>query len=233
MATFVLVHGAWHGGWCYARVAKKLRAAGHEVYTPTLTGVGERSHLAGMHITLATHVKDIVNVFEYENLNDAILCGHSYGGMVISGVASAIGERIRSLFFLDAFLPKDGESLFDLVGAETAAQFMQLAKQFDGRLPPIPAAAFNVNAKDAAWVDKTCVPQSLLTFTDGVKLTEKYAAVKKRTYLFATGYDMHVFDQFHERVKNDPAWKARTVKCGHDVMLDDPDTLTKLLLEEV
>jgi pimeloyl-ACP methyl ester carboxylesterase len=232
MATFVLVHGAWHGGWCYARVAKKLRAAGHEVYTPTLTGVGERSHLAGMHITLATHIKDIVNVFEYENLNDVILCGHSYGGMVISGVASAIGERIRSLFFLDAFLPQDGQSLFDLVG-DTANQFLQLAKQFDGRLPPIPAAAFNVNAKDAAWVDKTCVPQSLMTFTDSAKLTEKYAAVKKRTYLLATGYEMHVFDQFHERVKNDPAWKVRTVKCGHDVMLDDPDELTKLLLEEV
>ena len=232
MATFVLVHGAWHGGWCYARVAKKLRAAGHEVYTPTLTGVGERSHLSGMHITLATHIKDIVNVFEYENLSDVILCGHSYGGMVISGVASAIGERVRSLFFLDAFLPKDGESLFDLVGPEQAANFISLSKQFDGKLPPIPAAAFNVNAKDAAWVDKTCVPQSLTTFTDGVKLTDKYAAVKKRTYLLANGYEMHVFDQFYERVQNDPAWKARTVKCGHDVMLDDPEELTKLLLEE-
>ena len=176
-----------------------------------------------MHITLATHIKDIVHVFEYENLNDVILCGHSYGGMVISGVASAIGERIRSLFFLDAFLPKDGQSLFDLVGPEQAAQFTSLSKAFDGKLPPIPAAAFGVNAKDAAWVDKTCVPQSLVTFTDGVKLTDKYAAVKKRTYLLANGYEMHVFDQFYERVKNDPAWKVRTVECGHDVMLDDPD----------
>jgi pimeloyl-ACP methyl ester carboxylesterase len=108
MATFVLVHGAWHGGWCYARVARLLRAAGHDVYTPTLTGVGERAHLAALSMTLTTHVRDIVNVLEYENLSDVILCGHSYGGMVITGVAAAAGERIRTLFYLDAFLPEDG-----------------------------------------------------------------------------------------------------------------------------
>src|ERR1700760_4452365 len=101
MATFVLVHGSWHGGWCYARVARLLRAAGHEVYTPTLTGMGERSHLAGGHINLDTHIRDIRNVFEYEDIGDAILCGHSYGGMVITGVAGEIGERIRSLVYLD------------------------------------------------------------------------------------------------------------------------------------
>jgi pimeloyl-ACP methyl ester carboxylesterase len=233
MATFVLVHGAWHGGWCYARVARKLRAAGHEVYTPTHTGVGERSHLAEMKITLSTHIQDIVNVIEYENLSDVILCGHSYGGMVITGVAARIGERVRTLFYLDAFLPEDGQSLFDLVPQETAMQFLQLAKAADGRLPPIPAVAFAVNAADAAWVDRTCVPQSLLTFTDGVKITPKVAAVRNRTYVLATGYEMHVFDRFHERVKGDPKWKAVTVPCGHDVMLDSPDELARLLLDEV
>ena len=162
MATFVLVHGAWHGGWCYGRVAKLLRAAGHDVYTPTHTGVGERSHLADGKITLATHVQDIVNVIAYENLSDVILCGHSYGGMVITGVAAKLGDRIKSLVYLDAFLPEDGQSLFDLVGPDMAAHFLSLVKGTDGRLPPIPAAAFNVNAADAAWVDKTCVPQSLL-----------------------------------------------------------------------
>ena len=97
MATFVLVHGAWHGGWCFARVARLLRAAGHEVYTPTHTGVGERSHLADYRVTLSTHIHDVANVLEYENLSDVIMCGHSYGGMVITGVAAAIGERIRTL----------------------------------------------------------------------------------------------------------------------------------------
>jgi pimeloyl-ACP methyl ester carboxylesterase len=233
MATFVLVHGAWHGGWCYAQVARLLRGAGHEVYTPTHTGVGERSHLADFHITLSTHIRDVVNVIEYENLSDVILCGHSYGGMVITGVAAAVGERIRTLFYLDAFVPEDGQSLFDLVPADTRDEFLRLVKSTSGRLPPIPAGAFNVNEKDAAWVDATCRPQSLLTFTEGVRFSGKEAAVRNRTYVLANGYDMHVFDRFYEGLKNDPKWKALTVSCGHDVMVDRPEELAKLLLEEV
>jgi pimeloyl-ACP methyl ester carboxylesterase len=233
MATFVLVHGAWHGGWCYQRVARLLRKEGHEVYTPTHTGVGERSHLAGLPITLATHVKDVVNVIEYENLHDVILCGHSYGGMVITGVAAAVGERIRSLVYLDAFLPEDGQSLLDLVGPEMSAHFIGLVKGDGIRIPPIPAAAFNVNAADAAWVDRTCVPQALLTFTEGIRFTGQEARVRNRTYILATGYDMHVFDKFYDRVKTDPKWKAHAVPCGHDVMLDRPEELAKILLQEV
>jgi pimeloyl-ACP methyl ester carboxylesterase len=233
MATFVLVHGAWHGGWCYGRVARLLRSAGHDVYTPTHTGVGERSHLADYHVTLSTHIRDVVNVIEYENLSDVIICGHSYGGMVITGVAAAIGERIKSLVYLDAFLPNDGQSLFDLIAPDMVNQFLSLVRSMGGRLPPIPAAAFNVNAKDAAWVDKTCVPQSLLTFTEGVRFTGKEAAVRNRTYILATGYDMGVFNRFYEQVKNDPKWRAQAVPCGHDVMLDQPEELAKLLLEEV
>ena len=181
MATFVLVHGAWHGGWCYARVARLLRAAGHDVYTPTHTGVGERSHLADYHVTLSTHIHDVGNVLEYENLSDVIMCGHSYGGMVITGVAAAIGERIRTLVYLDAFLPEDGQSLFDLIEPQMVNQFLNLVRSGRGLLPPIPAAAFNVNTKDAAWVDKTCHPQSLLTFTEGVRFSGKEAAVRNRT----------------------------------------------------
>ena len=233
MATFVLVHGAWHGGWCYGRVARLLRAAGHDVYTPTHTGVGERAHLNDYRITLSTHVRDVSNMIQYEDLSDVIMCGHSYGGMVITGVAAALGERIRSLVYLDAFLPEDGQSLFDLLAPEMVNQFLSLAKSNHGLLPPIPAAAFNVNAKDAAWVDRTCVPQSLLTFTEGVRFTGKEAAVPNRTYILATGYDMHVFDQFYERVKNNPKWKAHAVPCGHDVMVDQPEELAKLLLAEV
>jgi pimeloyl-ACP methyl ester carboxylesterase len=233
MATFVLVHGAWHGGWCYGRVARLLRSAGHDVYTPTHTGVGERSHLADYQVTLSTHIRDVANVIEYENLSDVIICGHSYGGIVITGVAAAIGERIKSLVYLDAFLPEDGQSLFDLIAPDMVNQFLGQVKSMHGRLPPIPAAAFKVNAKDAAWVDKTCVPQSLLTFTEGVRFSGKEAAVRNRTYILATGYDMGVFNRFYEQVKNDPKWRARAVPCGHDVMLDRPEELAKLLLEEV
>jgi pimeloyl-ACP methyl ester carboxylesterase len=233
MATFVLVHGAWHGGWCYARVAKKLRAAGHDVFTPTHTGVGERSHLAGIEVNLSLHVKDVCQVIEHEDLKDVILCGHSYGGMVITGVAAALGERIKSLFYLDAFMPEDGQCLFDFLPAELVGQFVAGAKAAGGRMPPIPAAAFNVNAADAAWVDRMCVPQAFATFAEPVKLTGKEKKVKNRTHVLATGYDMHVFDQFHTKLKDDAAWKVRTVACGHDVMLDKPDELAKLLLEEV
>jgi len=129
MATFVLVHGAFQDAWVYARVARLLREAGHEVYTPTLTGLGERSHLAHHAINLDTHIQDIVSVFKHEDIADAILCGHSYGGMVITGVAGEIGERIRTLFYVDAYAPADGQSLLDITGAETALAFLDQARR--------------------------------------------------------------------------------------------------------
>src|ERR1700677_1066166 len=111
MSTFVLVHGGWHGGWCYSRLGRILRRAGHDVYTPTLTGLGERSHLSYMPINLDTHILDVQNVILWEDLSDVVLCGHSYGGLVISGVADRIPERIDSLVFIEAVLPEDGDSL--------------------------------------------------------------------------------------------------------------------------
>src|SRR3984957_20745503 len=111
MATFVLVHGAWHGSWCWKRVRQALQAAGHNVFTPTLTGVADRSHLLSPDVNLDTHIDDVVNLIRWEELSDVVLCGHSYGGMVITGVADALSDRIRSLVYLDAFVPKDGEAL--------------------------------------------------------------------------------------------------------------------------
>ena len=170
MANFVLVHGAFQGGWIYARVARMLRGAGHEVYTPTLTGLGERSHLADRAINLDTHIQDIVNVFKYEDITDAILCGHSYGGMVITGVANEIGERIRTLFYLDAYAPAKGQSLMSITGAQTALAFLDQASESGGMIPPIPANIFNVNQADAAWVDSMSVPQPLATFAQASKV---------------------------------------------------------------
>src|SRR6204780_3652494 len=115
--TFVLVHGAWHGGWCWQRVADWLRHGGHAVFTPTLTGLGERSHLLRAGIDLTTHVTDVVNVIKWEELSDVVLCGHSYGGMVISGVADQMAAAIRSIVFLDAFVPKNGEAAQDLTSS--------------------------------------------------------------------------------------------------------------------
>ena len=163
MTTFVLVHGAWHGGWCYKRVARLLRQAGHEVYTPTLTGLGERAHLMNRGIDLDTHVQDIVGVIRCEELSDVVLCGHSYGGMVITGVAEQIAAKIRSLVYLDAFVPENGKSLLDYASAERSRQMRDDATQNgEGyKITPPPAAAFAVNAEDAAWVDAMCVKQPL------------------------------------------------------------------------
>src|SRR5437764_8833612 len=116
VATYVLVHGGGHGGWCYQRVARILRSAGHDVYTPTLTGLGERSHLMRPGIDLDTHILDIVNVLHYEDLRDVILVGHSYGGMVITGAADRASDRVGRLVYLDAANPKNGESLVDVAG---------------------------------------------------------------------------------------------------------------------
>ena len=130
MATFVLVHGGGHGGWCYSRVSPLLRAAGHEVYAPTLTGLGERKHLLRPDIDLDTHITDIVHVLEYEDLEDVILLGHSYGGMVITGVADRAGSRIRRLVYLDAAHPRNGESLADVTPEMMA--FAQSELRVDG-----------------------------------------------------------------------------------------------------
>ena len=115
MATFVLVHGAWGGGLIWRRNAQELRKAGHEVYTPTLTGLGDRKHLLRHDIDLGTHIKDVLGLIDYEDLSDIVLVGHSYGGMVVSGVADAVPDKIASLVYLDAFVPENGRALFDLL----------------------------------------------------------------------------------------------------------------------
>ncbi|NYT85252.1 alpha/beta fold hydrolase [Pollutimonas harenae] len=232
MAKFVLVHGAFQGGWVYARVARKLREAGHDVYTPTLTGLGERAHLADRAINLDTHIQDIVNVFKYEDLTDAILCGHSYGGLVITGVAHEIGERIRTLFYLDAYAPADGQSLVDITGDETALAFVAQANQNGGMIPPIPAAIFNVNEADVVRVDTMSVSQPLATFVQGVKAGVDSTPVANRTYVFATRNGGDWFVKTHARLKSDSRWTVHEIPCGHSIMLDRPADLAALLLAE-
>jgi pimeloyl-ACP methyl ester carboxylesterase len=129
--SYVLVHGAWHGSWCWKRVRKSLCDAGHQVFTPTLTGLADRSHLNSAAVDLSTHVADVVNLLRWEALSDVVLCGHSYGGMVISGVADRVPEQIRTLVYLDAFVPEDGECIFDNVPPELAQQIRTLAKRLN------------------------------------------------------------------------------------------------------
>lgn len=232
MTTFVLVHGAWHGSWCWQRVRRTLQAEGHSVFTPTLTGVGERSHLASPQVNLSTHVADVVNLVRWEELDDIVLCGHSYGGCVITGAADRLVDRIRSLVYLDAFIPEDGQSLHDALPRDAGEAQVQAARDHgQGWLvPPIPAAVFNVNENDRAWVDRQCTPQPLATFQERRRL-ERSPPPAKCTHVLATRFADSPFPAFHEIAKH-KGWKTVTIDSGHDVMLDRPAELSQLLLAE-
>jgi pimeloyl-ACP methyl ester carboxylesterase len=231
--TFVLVHGAWHGGWCWRRVADILRAKDHMVFTPTLTGLGERTHLMRPDIGLSTHITDVVNVFAWEELDDVVLCGHSYGGMVIAGGAETIAAKIRSIVFLDAFLPRNGEALVDIVSVSPPAQegIRSAVARGDAALPPRTAESFSVNAADRAWVDRLCRPQPIATFTDKLKLTGAFDRIPRKTYVRAKGYASPYFDRAYDTTRKDASWKTYEAPCGHDVMVDKPEWLANLLLD--
>jgi len=231
MTTFVLVHGAWHGSWCWKRVRKALQSAGHDVFTPTLTGVADRSHLASPQVDLETHVADVENLIRWEELDDIVLCGHSYAGCVITGVADRLPERLRALVYLDAFIIENGQSLHDTLPPRArAAQVEGANKDGEGwRVPPIPAEFFKVNVADRAWVDAQCTPQSLATFAQPLSLRNRFPA-KKVTHVLATGYEESPFPPFHEIAKK-KGWHTVTIDCGHDVMLDRPEDLVRILID--
>ena len=232
MATFVLVHGAWRGSWCWKRVRKALQARGHDVFTPTLTGVAERSHLLSPDVNLEMHIEDIVNLIRWEELSQVILCGHSYAGCVVGGVADRIPDRIGALVYLDAFLLEDGQSLHDtLPEFQRNLQVETAMREGEGwKVSPIPAEAFNVNADDREWVNRQCTVQPLATFQQAIKLSGKGNRVKHTTYILATDFEDSPFPAFYEQAKT-KGWKTLTIQSGHDVMLDRPEELTRVLLD--
>jgi pimeloyl-ACP methyl ester carboxylesterase len=233
MATFVLVHGAWHGSWCWQRVRRKLQAAGHEVFTPTLTGVGDRSHLNSPQVTLETHIKDVENLIRWEDLSDVILVGHSYGGMVVTGVADRLPDRIRALIYLDAFVPDDGDSLISLLPDNQRVQILEgtNATGEGWKVPPIPAEVFAVNEADCTWVDGQCTMQSLATFSEPIRLTGGVDRIADVTYVLASRFEMDSpFPPFMEKATA-KGWKIGVLPCGHDVMIDMPGEVTELLLD--
>jgi len=231
MATFVLVHGAWHGSWCWKRVRKALQAQGHDVFTPTLTGVGERSHLLSPHVDLDTHIDDVVDLIRWEELSDVVLCGHSYGGAVISGAADRVRDRIGALVYMDAFVLEDGQCLHDTLPPAHRDLQLELTRQHgEGwKVPPIPAAVFNVNATDLEWVDRQCTMQPLATFQQAITLKRSGSAVTHTTFILANGWNDSPFPPFYERAKA-RGWTTLTIDCGHDAMLDRPEELTNALL---
>lgn len=230
MATFVLVHGAWSGGWGYKKTARLMRAEGHDVYVCTLTGLGERSHLSSPGITLSTHIQDVVNVFEYEDLTDAILVGHSYGGMVITGVSGRVASRIRTLVYLDAFLPENGQALWDIAGEQGRAFYINGQKKTPGLVTPMGIAATPADPDLAELRRRKLDLHPLLTLTEPVELDGSEQAIANHTYILATKQPN--FQRFYDKVKDDPAWKTSTIDTGHVVMMEDPEGLARLLVEE-
>ena len=231
MSTYVLVQGAWHGSWCWKRVRQALEARGHQVFTPTLTGVGERAHLLAQQVNLDTHIDDVVNLIRWEELSDVVLCGHSYGGCVISGAADRIPDRIGALVYLDAFVLENGQSLHDSLPPEMRNGQLDLARKVgDGwKVPPIPAEVFQVNAADRDWVNRQCTMQPLATFQQPLHLTGGIDRINNITYILASGWGPSPFPPFYEQAKA-KGWKTAAISCGHDVMLDRPQELTDELL---
>ena len=233
MTTYVLVHGAWHGGWCWVRVADRLRAAGHTVFTPTLTGLAERAHTLTPTISLQTHIKDIARLLQWEELRDVVLVGHSYGGMVITGTADRVADRVRNLAFVDALLPKHGQSAFDLRTAEANAQIRERARALGGGwlIPPTSAEAFMVNPADRTWVDAKCTDLPIGCFSEKLHLSGAGDRIADRVYIRAGGYPNPAFDAALEMARADSRFRCHVVDCGHDIMVDAPDELTRILLE--
>lgn len=231
MSTYVLVHGAWRGSWIWKRVRRLLLAQGHEVFTTTHTGVADRSHLSLPSVNLDTHITDVANLLRWEELSDVILVGHSYGGCVISGVADRVPERIAALVYLDAFVLENGECLNDKIPQDVRRQRIAQAKEVgEGwNLPPIPAEEFNVNPKDRDWVNRQSTWQSLACFEQRLQLTGALNQIKNVTYIWASDWSPSPFPQFYEKAKA-KGWKTLAIDCGHDVMLDRPEELTRELL---
>ncbi len=229
--TFVLVHGAWHGGWCWRRVCDPLEGLGHKVYAPTLAGLADRSHLLSPAIDLAAHASDIANLIKWERLEDVVLVGHSYGGMVVTEVAERVAPAIASIVYLDAFLPEPGQRLLDLASPATRKAIEEAIATGATSLKPIPPAVFGVNEADRAWVEAMCTPQPAGTFTQAVSGTRGRDAIPRRTYIRASAYASPSFDAALTKAKALPGWSTYEVDCGHDVMVDSPQRLVEILIE--
>src|ERR1700733_8203373 len=181
--TFVLVHGTWHGGWCWRRVTDALERKGHKVYAPSLTGVGDRSHLLTKDVNLTTHANDVANVVKWEDLKDIVLVGHSSAGFVITQAAELIGPSVASIVYLDAFVPQPGDSLIALANPGPKKAMEDAVARGDLVAKPVPAAAFKVNEKDQPWVDAKCTPHPLAAVAEKLTAAGAHEKIGRKTYI--------------------------------------------------
>lgn len=235
MAQFVLVHGAWHGAWCWRKVLPILRAAGHEVHAVSLTGVGEKAHLISPQIRLSTHIQDVQAIIEHEELNEVILVGHSYAGMVITGVADHLLQHtspvLKQLVYLDAVTPHSGESWSSRHSAETQAARRAIgASTGEIALPATDGSSFGLNDSDLAWVNRRLTAQPFGVYDDPLFFDEKWVSKIPRTFIDCVSPALATIKDMRERVRLEAGWQVVELQTGHDAMISAPDALSQALL---
>lgn len=228
--VYVLVHGAWHGGWCWQKVSAILRANGAIVYTPTLSGLGEHKNTLDSNVNLDTHISDIVNFIEMEDLHDVILVGHSYGGTVIGGVADRIPERLRKLVYLDALLLENGQSALSLQPPAVQKAMVQAAAHDGGlTMPAWPAKVFGVkDTADAHWVDARLTGQPFRTFSQTLTLHHPYGNHLPKIFIACTVDMLPAIVPFAEKTKKSKDWSYYELATGHDAMITEPQKTAAL-----
>ena len=232
--VFVLVHGAFHGGWCWRRVADLLTATGARVFTPTMTGLGERAHLLTRHVGLETFIADVIGVIETEELDDVVLVGHSFGGAVISGVVDRVPGRIAQLVYLDAVVPQPGQSAISQLPPETQALRIRTAEESSGGVSiPVPTGdIFDLPpGPDRDWVARRITPHPLAAYTDPVVLNGPVGNGRPRSYIRCTAPPYPAVQPSYGRIKAEEGWALIDIATGHDAMVTAPETLTALLLQ--
>ena len=217
MAMFLFIPGGWHGGWTFSGFAARLRQAGHEVWTPTLSGLEENSRQASGAINLTTHIGDVLELLAVEDLQQVILCSHSYGGMVATGVADRAPERLAALVYLDAFVPQDGQSWWDLAG-EGYRQLALDRSRHDG---------FGVAPPE--HLDRRCAPHPMASFLQEIRLSGAQHTIRQKVFVYAGGWAATPFTAQYQRLQNDPDWQVEAIDCRHDLVNAAPDAVLAIL----
>jgi pimeloyl-ACP methyl ester carboxylesterase len=230
--TFVLIHGAYHGGWCWRRVADILERHGHKVYAPSLTGNADRSHLLSTNVNLDTQIADIANLVTWEELTGICLVAHSYGGWPASGALEQIHDRVAAIVWLDAFKPADGEKGIEFISDHSRKAMIDAVARGEPGRPPPPAKLFSISEKDFAWIDSKLSPQPNGVAMQPIRLSGKRETIAKKLYIRVPKYPQPAFDRALAECRADKSWQTLVNETsGHDVMIDEPEWLAEVLLK--
>ena len=231
MSTFVLIHGGWHGGWCWRKVAKNLRNAGHEVFVPSLTGMGEREHLWTPEVGLSTHTQDVLNLIHFEQLSQIILVGHSYGGTIMTLVADQMAVKVDALVYVDGVIPETGVSGWLGFPEQRRSDMLAGAKKLGGgRIPPPDPSIWGVTeAQDVAWLRALCSPHPLKTMQDVPQLGQAWTHVRTKHYILAGMNNNPRFRAHYNTAQSQADWTTEVIDGGHDLMVTHPYELSTAL----